>query len=69
MQNTLTQSPFSTTKSPYDRGGADSYYNRGISPHYLLDGQRVEELTDEQRRDYLRGFADNEDRGDHKVWD
>lgn len=34
--------------SPYDRGSADSYYNRPKNPHKWLDplGQKVEKLTD-----------------------
>ena len=59
--------------SPYDRGGADSYYRRPIRPHYYPEGsyhgEEVTELTQEQIDDYLRGYEDNEKAGDFKSWD
>ena len=59
--------------SLYDRGGADSYYHRGPQPHYGGVGgsefvNRVEELTDEERAEYMAGYMDNERFGDKKDW-
>jgi hypothetical protein len=60
--------------SLYDRGGADSYYGRGPSPHYGGVGgsefvNRVEQLTPEERDEYMAGYRDNEQSGDKKSWD
>ncbi len=59
--------------SLYDRGGADSYYGRGPQPHYGGIGgseftERVTELTDEERAEYMAGYMDNERYGDKKNW-
>ena len=58
--------------SPYDRGGADSYYHRPRCPHYYpqgtYNGDRVTDLTPEQIREYLAGYAHNEAHGDKKNW-
>lgn len=58
--------------SPYDRGGADSYYGRGFQPHYYKGdtylSERVEDLTREQLDEYTQGYQDNEDYGDKKDW-
>jgi hypothetical protein len=58
--------------SPYDRGGADSYYNRPVRPHYYPEGsyhgEEVTDLTREELDEYLRGYEDNERAGDHKDW-
>ena len=59
---------------PYDRGGADSYYRRGMNPHYFVgatyQGTRVEQedMTQEEIDDYVAGYKDNEDAGDFKDW-
>jgi len=59
--------------SPWDRGGADSYYHRPRDPHYYPlgtgHGDRVTDLTPEQVREYLAGYAHNEAHGDKKNWD
>ena len=60
--------------SPYDRGGADSYYRRPAMPHYFPDGDvgfsdPVTDLTDEEKAEYMRGYEDNERSGDHKDWE
>ena len=61
--------------SPYDRGGADSYYRRGRQPHWwpegTMHGQKIEEkdMTPEQILEYNMGFDDNEELGDYKMWD
>jgi hypothetical protein len=61
--------------SPYDRGGADSYYRRGRRPHYYINkdtpgSRRVEqsEMTAEQIALYHKGFDDNEERQEYKDW-
>ena len=60
--------------SPYDRGAADSHYQRGPVPHWYpegtYNGKRVEEseMTKEQIREYMIGFAENEAALDFKDW-
>lgn len=60
--------------SPYDRGGADSWYRRPPKPHFYAGptgmSERFEEdqMTEEQIREYWRGYEDNEAAGDHKDW-
>jgi hypothetical protein len=57
---------------PYDRGGADSYYRRGIRPHYYKDktyqSERVTDLTEDEVAEYMRGYMDNQKLGDFKDW-
>lgn len=59
---------------PFDRGSADSYYGRGVQPHYYVGGTgnspRVEKdnMTDKQILEYYAGFEYNELRGDKKEW-
>ena len=59
---------------PYDRGAADSYYGRGVDPHYF-DGDtnrslRVEEkdMTRVEILQYMRGYNDNEIARNFKDW-
>ena len=64
--------------SPYDRGGADSYYRRPFNPHYFGGPQggpfggteRIElaDMTPEEIAAYTAGYRDNEEFGDHKEW-
>jgi hypothetical protein len=60
--------------SPYDRGGADSYYRRSFDPHYYPEGtykcDRVEmkDMTPDEITAYTAGYRDNEEAGDHKDW-
>ena len=58
--------------SPFDRGSADSYYGRSPRPHRGGvggdSGERVEVLTEQERADYLAGYAYNEAQGDKKIW-
>ena len=60
--------------SPYDRGGADSYYRRPYDPHWWPEGTqkgtRVElhEMSVEEILEYGRGFKDNDERQDFKDW-
>jgi hypothetical protein len=59
---------------PFDRGSADSYYHRGISPHFYVEGTstspRIEkgEMTAAQIEEYLAGYEFNEQFGDKKDW-
>jgi len=59
---------------PFDRGGADSYYQRGINPHYYVGdtgmSHRVEELdmTSEEIKAYMAGYWQNEELGNFKDW-
>jgi hypothetical protein len=61
--------------SPFDRGSADSYYQRGEFPHYWPEGtykgKQVEEkdMTPAEIEAYQAGFAYNEELGDYKKWD
>ena len=59
--------------SPYDRGGADSYYRRPANPHYYpqgsYNGEVITDLTDEQIAEYYRGYEDNERAGNFKDWE
>lgn len=59
--------------SLYDRGSADSYYNRGPSPHYGGvgggSGDRVDVTSAEERAEYMAGYNDNEASGGKKEWD
>ena len=56
----------------YDRGTCDSYYRRGINPHYYPNGtykgERVTELTPYQTKIYMKGYNDNEKDGFYKEW-
>ena len=56
----------------FDRGSADSYYHRGIEPHYYvgdtLSSEKVVDLTEEQLSEYMAGFYWNEQFGDKKDW-
>jgi hypothetical protein len=59
---------------PYDRGTADSYYGRGMNPHYYAgdtyNSLRIElnEMTKEEIEAYRKGYEDNETSGDYKDW-
>lgn len=60
--------------SPYDRGGADSYYGRPYNPHYYkgatYSSDRVgqDDMTEQERQAYHDGYYDNEKLGDKKDW-
>lgn len=58
--------------SLYDRGSADSYYGRPRDPHWYpqgtYKGQPVTDLTAEEVAEYMAGYGDNEQSGDHKDW-
>lgn len=59
---------------PYDRGSADSYYQRGFNPHYYTGDTntslRIEkdQMTEEEIAAYKAGYDDNESIGDYKVY-
>jgi hypothetical protein len=59
---------------PYDRGTADSYYGRGMNPHYYVgttyNSRRVgiEEMTKEEIAAYRAGYEDNEYDQNFKEW-
>ncbi len=58
--------------SLWDRGSADSYYNRGARPHWWPEGtgrgEMVTNLTEAERAEYMAGYDDNEQYGDKKNW-
>ena len=58
--------------SLYDRGGADSYYERGINPHWFptgsYNGDPVTALTVYETAEYLAGYEDNQSNGGRKDW-
>ena len=59
---------------PYDRGAADSYYNRPFNPHFYagatMQSPRIplECMTAEEIVAYTAGYRDNEASGNHKEW-
>lgn len=59
---------------PFDRGSADSYYERGFNPHYYKGntyGSELVELKDmtaEEIVAYTAGYNLNEKLGDRKDW-
>ena len=60
---------------PFDRGGADYYYNRGFAPHYFTGGtytsDRVERdaMTLEEIAAYTAGYEAAEAAGDQKDYE
>jgi hypothetical protein len=59
----------------FDRGAADSYYQRGRTPHMYEGGtgtsRRIEqaEMTPAEVQAYIAGYQWNEQFGDKKSWD
>jgi hypothetical protein len=59
---------------PFDRGSADSYYNRGFNPHYFVgdsyNSPRIDlaQMTAQEIVAYTAGYRYNEESGDHKDW-
>jgi hypothetical protein len=52
--------------SLYDRGAADSYYQRPRNPHYWTDGSNrtmitSDQLTKEEIFEYHLGYSENRD--------
>jgi len=61
--------------SPYDRGGADSYYGRPYSPHHWPLGTYkgyvvpYADMSTAQVKEYYTGYNDNEELGHFKDWE
>jgi len=55
--------------SLWDRGRADSWYMRSPRPHYIQNNAEITDLTEEERMEYLGGYNENEEWGEHKEWD
>jgi hypothetical protein len=59
---------------PYDRGSADSYYQRGYNPHYFVgstyqsDKVSLDSMTPAEITAYTKGYNDNEELGHYKEW-
>lgn len=58
---------------PYDRGAADSYYDRPRRPHYFSgDTYQSQEIVPEKNSSewlaYMAGYDDNEAEGNKKNW-
>ncbi len=55
--------------SLYDRGSADSYYRRPKNPHWYpegtYNGTEVTDLTEEEVKEYMLGYDEN---NDFKDW-
>jgi len=55
--------------SPYDRGMADSYYQRPHYPHKMIDGKEVPlERGSAEWVEYEEGYEFNEELGHFKDW-
>jgi hypothetical protein len=55
--------------SPFDRGGADSYYRRRQMPHKMVGSDRVLLTPDsEEWKEYMEGYQINESIRNHKEW-
>ena len=56
----------------FDRGSADSWYSRGIEPHYYVGGtgtsEKITDLTEKQIAEYMAGYEYNEMFGGKKDW-
>jgi hypothetical protein len=80
MMNTInkvdysTREPFTRHGGAYDRGAADSYYNRGREPHYFVGATYQSTLIEkvdmsaEEIAAYNQGYDDNERGGSKKNW-
>ena len=58
---------------PFDRGAADSYYNRPQRPHYFLGGtynspEIIPDPDSSEYEAYIAGYQYNEHYGDKKNW-
>lgn len=60
---------------PFDRGAADSYYNRPRRPHFFTDATYASDeiverfMTRDQIAEYMAGYDFNEQFGGKKQWD
>jgi hypothetical protein len=41
---------------------------RSPRPHYIQNNAEITELTEEERMEYLGGYNENEEWGEHKEW-
>lgn len=59
--------------SLYDRGSADSYYDRQRNPHWWTEGtgrgRQITDLTADEIAEYMAGYDWNEKFGDKKDWE
>ena len=59
---------------PFDRGIADSWYSREVSPHYFVGGTymstKIEEvdMSKKEIADYMAGYEYNENFGSKKEY-
>jgi hypothetical protein len=59
---------------PYDRGSADSWYDRPRRPHYFVGDTyssqevTVEDMTEEEIEAYQAGYDFGEESGEKKQW-
>lgn len=59
---------------PFDRGSADSWYNRGVDPHYFTGDTHqserigVDQMTAEEIDAYVTGYRWNEEFGGKKDY-
>jgi hypothetical protein len=58
---------------PFDRGAADSYYGRGLRPHYFkgatyLSDEVIPQQGSVEYNDYIAGYDWNEEDGNKKDW-
>ena len=58
---------------PFDRGSADSYYGRGVRPHYFegatyMTPEVIPAEGSEEWEAYMAGYDYNEECGDKKDW-
>tara|TARA_B100001057_G_scaffold287934_1_gene287983 strand:+ start:382 stop:612 length:231 start_codon:yes stop_codon:yes gene_type:complete len=59
---------------PFDRGAADSYYRRGITPHFFTGSTNISPyidsggMTDDELDAYHAGYRYNQEQGDFKEW-
>jgi len=59
---------------PFDRGGADSYYDRPRDPHFYPNGTgnspriNMSMMSAEEIEAYHAGYDENENSGNKKDW-
>lgn len=72
MSDTRPQFDRNRNGSLFDRGSADSYYQRQPKPHWYPNGtykgEAVTNLTDEEIAEYYAGWRHNEASGSFKDW-
>jgi len=74
MTDYSTLPAFTRHGGAYDRGAADSYYNRGPQPHYFIGdtykSTQIEkaDMSAEEIAAYMQGYNDNEKFGDKKEY-